>query len=432
MAARSASRTRGTSLPEWEAPQRWERAEWLRRYSAQKSVKLCGLAGNGAGDVTVQRSKSGAISFGGTMMCGSRICPVCGPRIAADDKSEIERVLDWWLASKPSRRLLFGTFTLRHNRGQKYGDLMDAAQKCWQAATGGRGWLADRQAHGIAWTIRVVEEKWSPKHGWHVHVHVLFLVDDELAENPRNEDVLLRSMYLRWARRANTYGLGVPLLKAQDLHAVGKSQAAARLARYFSKQTTDAGEEEAESLALEMTGGARKEGRRSLTAGQIMAWAIRGESYVQQLWGAARKGEKMRGAQGQEYALMLWKEYEAGRKNRRIIAWSHGLRDAAGVGPELTEAEQAERQEAADAAVADTLVGCSPDQWRILVQKRGRRAELAAFAVEATPSELVRWFAERGLVAKPYRADRVGVRFSGPLIGSEAELYEKLPERMPF
>jgi hypothetical protein len=155
-----------------------------------------------------------------------------------------------------------------------------------------------------------------------------------------------------------------------------------------------------------MSNAAGKQGITSLTPGQLLAWAMEGEAYISQLWGAASDRQRGRGVQGQEYARRLYAEFERGMKGRRTIAWSQGMREALGLGAELTDEQLAERQEAQEAATRDTLVSISGQDWRKFTARPGRRAELYAVAQTLTPGELVEWLSGYGVSALPHRRGR--------------------------
>jgi hypothetical protein len=388
--------------------------DWLREHSARRGQRMCGMSAM-VDEVTVQRGPNG-VHFGGLLTCGSRTCPNCGPRIAAQTRRDLEEAITAWTGRGPGHRILFGTFTIRHAKGQAFSELAAGVSACWKAATGGRGWMNDRMQHGIEHHVRIFEEKLSTVNGWHIHVHVLFLVRHDLAVGDPQE--LLGSMFKRWARQAVALNLGVPLLRAQDVHTVTGAEALERVAGYFAKQTTDAGDRTAPALAAEMSNAAGKQGLTSLTPGQLLAWAMHGDDYVDQLWGPAKPGARGRGIQGREYARYLYREYEVGMKGRRAIAWSRGMREDLGLGRELTDAELAERQEQADTATAETLVSMTGPAWRKLAARPGRRAELYAVAATLTRHQLVEWLAGHGVHASPHRRDRdldidvLGVRFT--------------------
>jgi hypothetical protein len=420
-------------------PSRWQRMDWLREHSARRGQRACGMSAL-VDEVTLQRNpETGKANYGGLLTCGSRTCPNCGPRIAAATRTDIEKAIAAWMPppppapvsfvdaasqagededrtpvdvrsseSVPGRKLWFGTFTIRHKRGQGFAELANAVSKCWAAATGGRGWMRDREAHGVAHYLRVFEQKVSTRNGWHIHVHVLFFVDDSLPwVTSSNHTELLESMFKRWSRKAVAMGFGVPLIRAQDMHEVDSSRALDKVAEYFAKETTDASERAPGSIAAEMSNAAGKQGKVSLTPGQLLAWAMRGEDYIAQLWGPASDRQRGRGIQGQEFARHLYREFELGMKGRRTIAWSQGMREALGLGAELTDAELAERQEQSDAATRDTVAAMSGADWRKFVARPGRRAQLVELAESgASPGELCAWLAGFGVTASPHRKGR--------------------------
>lgn len=424
--SRSARQVTSKKLREISEPNKWQRMDWLRQHSARHGQKLCGLSAL-VDEVTVQRSDRG-VSFGGLMTCNSRTCPNCGPKLAAQTRSEVELAIANWMGSGTAvkedrhagRALWFGTFTIRHSRGQSFAELADAVSKAWGAATGGRGWMRDREAHGIAHTLRIFEQKWSPKNGWHIHVHVLFFIENRFLDSSDHQP-LLSAMFKRWSAKAIALGMGVPLIRAQDLHEVTGAGALDRIAGYFAKETTDATEAHPGSIAAEMTNAAGKQGIVSLTPGQLLAWAMEGEEYIAQLWGKTSERTKGRGIAGQEYAKLLYSEFERGMKGRRTIAWSRGMREALGLGAELTEAEAMERAEAADAVTRDTLVAITGADWKRFNARPGRRAELYAVAQTLEPGELVSWLAGFGVRATPHRRDRT-LDYSPPVFFADMAL----------
>lgn len=398
----SSAYRRDTTLKVLDEPSRWQRMDWLKTHSARRGQRLCGTTAM-VDEVTVQRSSNG-VHFGGLLTCGSRTCPNCGPRIAAETRREIEHAVKAWTDRGPHHKLLFGTFTIRHDKGQAFTELARAVSRSWAAATGGRGWMNDRIQYGVEHYLRVFEEKVGMTNGWHIHVHALFFVRADLAVG--DPEQLLASMFKRWSRSAVADGLGVPLIRAQDMHTVTGEQALERIAGYFAKQATDMGEKTAPAIAAEMSNAAGKQGLTSLTPGQLLSWAMLGEGYVQQLWGPARPRQKGRGTQGQAYAAHLYREYELGMKGRRQIAWSRGMREDLGLGRELTDDELAERAEAVERATAETLVSISGSDWRKFSARAGRRAELYARAASSSRGELVEWLSGYGVAATPYRKGR--------------------------
>lgn len=331
-------------------------------------------------DVVTVMSNGSDAHFSGVMTCGSRLCPVCGPRIAAQNGIDIAHVIRQWRDAEGGR-VYFGTFTVRHNRYDSFEQLREAVSDGWHAVTGGRGWLRDRRAAGISHWIRVFEEKWSLANGWHLHVHYLLFARRDAPQF--QVSMLLDSMFARWSRAVKNAGFRSPLPQGQDLHEV-HGDGAEDLGGYFSKQVTDAAEsmtaDDYRRLGFEMTskdGKLRvtKMGVNSLTPGEILGLAILGDPRF----------------------VALWREYERGMEGRRVIAWSRGLREWAGVSV-MTDEEAA--QEANDQQIEQTgkpVIGMAASGFAKVARYRLR-------------TDLLRLVVEQGAAAAVEFLDRFGVR----------------------
>lgn len=342
--------------------------EWLRTHSVRRRQRACQSKPIAAA-VELRRSDDGA-AFAGLQSCGSATCPNCGPSVARHRREEIEQAVRLW--AEHSRPVLFGTLTLRHDRGHSLAFLLDAVAAAWKAATNGRAWARDRRDHGIRAVVRVWEVRLT-QNGWHVHVHFL-----AFADAGHTGDGLLASMFDRWSRAARRFGLRAPLLRAQDLHRVegDPAAAAASLGDYFSKDAEAAGRAAPDAIALEMTAGTAKVGRYSLGPGQLLERAIAEDD------GAGR----------------LWSELELAMESRRTIAWTKGARDLFGLAGERTDEEVA--AELPDASEREPAVVLGGREWSRLV-RAGLRGPLLAIAArqELRPADIVRWLAARGLHA---------------------------------
>jgi hypothetical protein len=356
------------------APGTWSRMDWLRQNSAMPRQRKCGLRVHS--DMVSAKRKGKSITFGGLMLCGCRRCPSCSGRLARALRDDITKAAQTWRDA--GERVLFGTMTIRHDRSQSLAELADAVSACWHAATGGKSWMRDRQRHGVHHWIRIWEEKWSPANGWHVHVHFLLFADRRKHGKVLTAS-LLGSMFDRWRSKAVSLGLGTPLYRAQDLHEV-TAQGAAELAGYFSKQTTSAGEWDAEGIGYEMSSPSTKTGG-GMTPEEILLAAMDGDLQM----------------------LALWREYERAMKGRRTVAYSRGLREALSLGEELT-AEQIEAREESEGAVI--VAQMTPRAWKKLVTKPGRRAEFANRLIADGAGDAVAWLAEWGIAAVVGRMDR--------------------------
>jgi hypothetical protein len=302
------------------------------------------------------------------MACGSRACPVCGPNLAAQNRSDIIQAVRAWREGEGGQ-VLFGTFTIRHRLADRFDDLKAAISLGWKAVTTGRGWARDRRDHGVEHWVRVFEEKWSPETGWHLHIHYLVFVRPG---HQASTTKLLESMFGRWRRSAVALGMGTPALVGQDLHDVTGENADRVLGDYFTKQIERGGERTAEQIGFELTNRDGKFSGHTLTPGELLTMAVSGD----------------------ENSRLLWGEYERGMQKRRVIAWSMGLREMAGIGDELSDVDAA-RLEGEELRV--TVLEMRAFVFRKVVAF-GRRRELLQRAWD-DPAAAVAWLAEWGVTA---------------------------------
>ena len=73
---------------------RWIKLDWLRVNSRLKRQRFCML--RAYLDIVGVRQGFERIGYAGVMACGSRICPVCGPRIAHRTKDDLEQAIRAW------------------------------------------------------------------------------------------------------------------------------------------------------------------------------------------------------------------------------------------------------------------------------------------------------------------------------------------------
>lgn len=356
--------------------QKWLKLEWLRCESVMKRQRLCLVIA--FSDRVGVRQNFTSVGFAGLQTCGSRLCPVCGPRIAANNRKDVIQAVRAWREGEGGI-VLFGTFTVRHHKGQSFDDLKAAVSAGWARITSGKGWLLNRRRHGVEHWIRVFEEKWSPTSGWHLHVHYLMFVTP-LAPGetcpPMSE--LLASMFGRWRSAVVAIpGMGTPVLIGQELHEVTGENADQVLGEYFTKQVAGSDERTAESVGFELTNRDGKFSKATLARGSFTPGELLTLAYC-----------------GDDHARLLWNEYERGMKKRRVIAWSRGLRDLVGIGDEITD-------ELAAALEGDELMATVLEMrgvhWRKVASRHGRRVELLRRVAGDGAASAVEWLAELGV-----------------------------------
>lgn len=371
-----------SSAPRMPRRGKWDELDWLRVNSTLKSQRNC-LLGTVGKTVGVRVSSVGA-GFSGLMHCGRVACPNCGPRIGAVRRDEINRALENHRAT--GGRVLFGTFTLRHHLGQTFAELSAALSLCWSAATGGRGWVSERNQHRIRHSLRVWEEKWSLETGWHLHVHFLLFIEAEphgsttppgsVAASvvpsrrllpPQNAGpdcaALLAGMFGRWQRKALAMGLSAPLLIGQDLHEVTGDDVDV-LGGYFAKQAEDMGRSDSESMAWELSNPNGKASGVSFTPAEIRSLAVGGDPEM----------------------AVLWAEYEQGMINRRTIAWSRRALELLGVGEEKSDQAIVDESDG-----GDVVLSMSSKTWWKFCRIPGNRFELLRLVQSAGAEAAVNW-----------------------------------------
>lgn len=331
--------------------------------------------------VKVSTSASGARTAGyaGLQHCGSySACPVCNATIAAHRQTEIEAALTAWHGQ--GGRVVLGTFTMRHRKGQALKTLWDGLSAAWRAMTHGRGWDADSLAFGtvelqervrtlrrksgpvrvvdhvmvgkIPW-IRVVEVTVGDN-GWHVHVHALMLVPGDTRK--AQVKALEGSMFTRWQAALADLGLESWRTRGADLRLL-EGDPSAELGDYFTKASY--------SGSMEVARGDLKTGRHGKTGAGRTPFQVL-EDLV---------------ATGDAEDLDVWHEWERGSKGRRTVAWSYGLR--ADLLPTAVEVSDEELVEADAGGEVECQI--ERDVWRVIVQHRADFDVLRAFQ-DSTPA----------------------------------------------
>ncbi|WP_030277544.1 hypothetical protein [Streptomyces sp. NRRL B-24484] len=127
-----------------------------------------------------------AASFAGVQTCHSvHLCPVCMGKVLAVRAANVQAAADGLAAA--GYVLALGTNTLRHYGRMPYGTLRDGQRgglvavlhDAWKGAYGsaGRPWRRLRDGYGIVGYERAFEDTWGSESGWHLHWHVLWVLE---------------------------------------------------------------------------------------------------------------------------------------------------------------------------------------------------------------------------------------------------------------
>lgn len=323
----------------------------------------CGWSAGG--DVTVNRTASGAGRFGNVQQCASvHACPVCSATIRAGRAKEVQHAASWW--EEQGKTFLLVTFTIRHRASDTLDRSLTALTDGYTRLINGAPWKRFAERYGVKHFVKSQETTWSALNGWHTHFHVLFFLDLEaaveaalarfhaasasldalLATSPTKPHKRARAAgqaaadALDEARWAALHGIGVDfkrrvhawlaerwiacvvrsggrapsLERGVDVRAVRDGDV---VALYISKvQDGDDAEVTGWGVGNELTRGDLKEKsngkRNSITPFQLLD--VEGLDDAQL-----------------ERAAALWVEYVTGTLGRRATTWSRGLKDACGL-----------------------------------------------------------------------------------------------------
>jgi hypothetical protein len=399
----------GTFVPRKDA--RLRLRDEIQNFTGLPSVRFCEAAPKGEAVGVHLPADGRTTTFSGLVRCGSVwSCPPCAASVRAVRAAELERWALAWLEA--GHGLYMVTLTVphwEHVRLEGEGGQLNKLIEAWRGVGQGAWWVgravirdkapvpwesrgayADdptfpaaeeiepREVAGqvIVWkkgfkarwdvtgTTRTVEIT-DGANGWHSHIHVLLWTDAPASR--KTAKALEDELYRRWAARCKAAKLPVPSRdRGVVVSPASRSKAGQKsLARYIAKvqETRRDGKDAGRALASEMTRSDWKlaRGAKGRTAFELAELA----------------------AQGHEWALERWLEYERATKGRRCLTWSEGLREilAALAGgdaadpedEELANADQEELQRRApDVAITRTAFRGS------VAGRRGGRADLTA------------------------------------------------------
>ena len=280
----------------------------------------------------MRKNDEGRAGFAGLTTCGSVwACPCCSSKIISRRQEDLAAAVSRWTAS--GGRVVMLTLTMRHKRQDRLDPLWAALGSAWRSVTSGAVWQAEKAAHGVAGWLRVVETT-EGANGWHVHVHALLFVRDEVSDSA--VAAWKKSVFGRWSRALGRAGLRPASLAAQDMHLVVDADAA--VGEYLAK-----GLDFGNVVAMEFTQSAGKKSRAA--AGGRTPWDIL-DSVI---------------ATGDADDLDRWLEWEATSKGKRQLTWSQGLRELIGLGVEESDDELAAEELGSK---DDNVILIPLDQWK--------------------------------------------------------------------
>ena len=354
--------------------ERWTGRQALRVVSTDVRCIDCGRepVGKSVGLRLTGKLDNLASGFSGLSSCGRIwLCPVCNAKVMAERALEIALVLAW--AEREGLHVLFGSLTVRHNASSDLRDLLNMQRFAWAFVSGGRVWgsqsatVTVEGAHSVKCSsdcstkhrrtidgggdgrvgyIRAAELTIGAN-GWHPHFHPIVLVRG----SKRFAHTVAASLVQEWIHGVEKFGGEARAEGGQQMRVLGPETAFESIVGYVTKQTYS----RSQRLALEAvwSQGKRSRGRAHSTAPH---WVLLEDA-----------------AAGDYSRISRWDELESAVRQHRMITWSRGLRDFAGVGIEIEDEDIAAREVG---SAEDTVCFITPDGWNAI---RDNPAQLVGY-----------------------------------------------------
>lgn len=359
--------------------QAYELRDGLRGYAPRRGepgarVRACGRVRVGGEVAIVERE--GRCHYCGLVRCGSVwSCPVCSSQIRAERAKDVTRVVEWHAEKHGAEGAQLLTLTLRHRYGDQLADLRFGLSNAYRRFVRGEPWKRFVERVGLVGSVRALEVTHGGN-GWHPHLHAVVLVRDAAAL--ASELPWLRE---RW-QECVVRELGVA---AEPNAEHGVDLRPCHRADYLAK------------LGLEVVApGSAKAGRQ----GNRTPWEIAADLCALPHPHDERSDEDRE--QDRSDDKYLWQTWLEDMRGARMLTWSRGLREQAGLGEELTDEEIVEGEGANDR----TVVLVPGAIWDAVREVRGIAAQLLAVAEREGASGVEELLAMVSVQARAARAAR--------------------------
>jgi hypothetical protein len=261
------------------------------------------------------------------------VCLACSYKIRSKRARTIARAVAAHLAAGGG--VLFGTFTMSHDRGEALEGLWQLLSKGWAHMTAGGTWQRFQARFELLGWVKTIEVTHGAN-GWHPHIHALFFVGAPMNDFDREDDYRefraeLRERWISYYRRkhqrnvSREFGIRFDPVKADE---------ADKLGIYCTKVGYE--------LAMADAKIGRNEGHRH-------PFAIAHD--------AARWGDKA--------DVMLLRDWIVSCKGRHSIDWSRGdIKAYVGTDADKTDQELATEEQVGD----ESLLVVDRALWLQLIQ----------------------------------------------------------------
>lgn len=320
------------------------------------------------GDVGLRRTEAGVVGFAGLKTCGRIwVCPTCNAKVMAKRAIEIGAGLGWVV--EENMHVLWGSLTVRHNAGSDLQTLLDIQTDAWRHIVNSKYWRsinATKQidhahadtcdddcarkrdviltdAPGRVGYIRAAEITIGGN-GWHPHFHPIIIIQG----SKDFARVIAKEILALWVSGVALAGGDAMGNEAQQLKLIDTPVAFEQLGEYVTKATYSGLDPQAVALETVWSQGKVSKGRVAKTDAH---WSLLESVALNESSGEVTS------------ETIRWWELEEATTGHRMITWSRGLRQFAGIGEETTDAEEA-ATEVGDKT--DTVCFITRDGWRSL------------------------------------------------------------------
>ncbi|WP_143510859.1 protein rep [Pseudonocardia sp. Ae717_Ps2] len=314
--------------------------------------------------------------FSGLWTCGMVwMCPECSVRIGAKRAEEVATVLAHHLAEGGDPLLI--TLTMRHHRQHSLAECLKALTVAWGKVTQGRAAQDDYRMLGLRGWVRALEITHSVDNGWHVHLHILMVVEQGMSDDAI--EALTGGWFARWSAGLVKAGMPAPTeergVDVQRADAAAMPETSGAWARYVCK-----------GLASEAVMGSTKAARgTSRSIYELMRDATVGRRFEN-----PDTGDVVQLADMQARALLA--EYETAIRGRKQLTWSLGSHDLR-TGVDM-EPEQSDEDIVAEDLEGEPVAVIPPHSWKIV---EPRAAELLHITERAGDDAARAWLDDLGV-----------------------------------
>jgi hypothetical protein len=276
-----------------------------RRKATQAITKLSRLAdcGNTAvGQVLIGLSGNQA-HFTNLATCGSVwACSVCSAKVLSIRSEEISTAVDVW--AKREGQFIFETLTLSHTKHDSLSRVWASVSKAFASTNAGTFSKVHKEFGQVGY-MKVVEVTHGIN-GWHVHLHLLRFISQELTQSEISD--WSTSIFNRWADSLVKQGFKSPLAK---FHVFELVESPEKIKGYFAKNFDNSNV--LPGMDLSSSGVVRGHGM----------WRVLDVALTNHNSSASR----------------IWAEWERTSRGKRQISWSKNLRKSLGLSNVLSDDE---------------------------------------------------------------------------------------------